>query len=59
VTFAARRLRADSPILGLIRALPARRFRDAADVAVALRQLKWRPAAARDREGSAAHGKAA
>jgi hypothetical protein len=43
VAYAAKRLGADSPTLDLIRALPPRRYRDAADVAVALGEVKRRP----------------
>jgi hypothetical protein len=42
VEHASKRLGADSPILEFIRALPPRRYRDAADVAVALGELKQR-----------------
>jgi hypothetical protein len=40
VGHASKRLGLDSPTLELIRALPPRRYRDAADVAVALGELK-------------------
>jgi hypothetical protein len=47
--FASKRLAARDPTLELIRALPARRYRDAADVAVAIGALKRMPV----RRGSA------
>jgi hypothetical protein len=47
VAHASKRLAPDSPTLELIRGLPHRRYRDAADVAVALGEVKARRPAAR------------
>lgn len=54
VAYAAARLPADSPVLELIRSLPDRVYHDAADVAIALGELKGKPAATPSREGGKA-----
>jgi hypothetical protein len=54
VAYAAARLQADSPVLDLIRSLPDRVYRDAADVARGLGEIKDKRATAPSHRGGAA-----